>query len=118
MAQSLMDDMKRLSLDEGYIIAAAIDFGTTFSGYAFSFKSKPNEINMNKNWGDEVGCESYKAPTCVMTNPDGSFHSFSYEAENVYSQLDPEEDEIGGPTGYNLYRNFKMLLHNQVSTYF
>ena len=118
MAEAVTDGMRSLSLDESYLIVVAIDFGTTYSGYAFSFKSKPNDIKMNKNWGAELSCESYKAPTCVMTNPDGSFHSFGYNAENNYNQLDPEEDEIGGPTGYNLYRNFKMLLHSQVSEYF
>ena len=115
MAQKLSSGIDELSLDESYLIVAAIDFGTTFSGYAFSFKSSKDDIKMNKNWGAVVGCESYQAPTCVMTNPDGSFHSFGYTAEHEYSQLDPDEDEIGGPTGYNLYRHFKMLLHGQVN---
>ena len=110
--------MKSFSLDEDYILVAAIDFGTTFSGYAFSFKHKPNIMHMNKNWGAVIGCDSYKAPTCVMTNPDGSFCSFGYEAESEHNQLESEKDEIGGPNGYNLYRNFKMLLHNQVSKLF
>ena len=93
---------------------AAVDFGTTYSGYAFSFKSTPKDILMNKNWGSEVGCESYKAPTCVLTNPDGSFHSFGYKAEFEFSQLDPSKDNIGGKDGYNLYRQFKMMLHGKV----
>ena len=36
-------------------LVAAIDFGTTFSGYAFAFTSKPGEIRINKNWGESVG---------------------------------------------------------------
>ena len=105
-----------LSLEESYLLVAAIDFGTTFSGYAYSFKSDPNNIMMNSNWGNEAGHTSYKAPTCVMTNPDGSFHSFGYEAEKGFSQLDPDDEEttIGGPNGYNLYRHFKMILHREV----
>ena len=66
---------------------------------------------MNKNWGSELGSESYKAPTSVMTNPDGSFHSFGYEAEFDYNHLDPSKHKTGGEDGYNLYCQFKMMLH-------
>ena len=114
MTQALSNTLQKLSLDESFIIVAAVDFGTTYSGYAFSFKHKPEDISMNKNWGAELSCESYKTPTCVMTNPDGSFHSFGHQAEYEYSQLDPEKDKIGGEGGYNLYRHFKMILHNKV----
>ena len=38
-----------------YILVAAIDFGTTFSGYAFSFTASPENIRMNKNWGENLG---------------------------------------------------------------
>ena len=44
-----------------YLLVAAIDFGTTFSGYAFSFiptKDDPvlhEKIHMNKNWGENLG---------------------------------------------------------------
>ena len=101
-------------MSDDFLLVAAIDFGTTFSGYAFSFKKNPKDILMNKNWGSELGCQSYKAPTCVMTNPDGSFHSFGYTAEFNFSHLDPNKDKIGGKDGYNLYRHFKMMLHGKV----
>ena len=66
---------------EHYVMVAAIDFGTTFSGYAFSFKTNPEAIAMNKNWGAVTGFESYKTPTCVLTGPSGDFVAFGYEAE-------------------------------------
>ena len=97
-----------------FLLVAAVDFGTTFSGYAFSFTSTPKDILMNKNWGSVLGCQSHKDPTCIMTNPDGSFHSFGYKAEFEFSQLDPSKHNIGGEDGYNLYRQFKMLLHGKV----
>ena len=114
MAERYSTGMAELSLDESYTLAAAIDFGTTFSGYAFSLKSQKDEIKMNKNWGAELSCQSYKTPTCVLTKPDGTFHSFGYTAENYYSQLDTNEVKVGGPNGYNLYKHFKMVLHEQV----
>ena len=53
------------------VMVAALDFGTTYSAYAFSLRSSPNNILMNKNWGSGVGFESFKAPTCVLTKPNG-----------------------------------------------
>ena len=46
---------------EKYVMVAAIDFGTTFSGYAFSLRateSDPNlheQIRMNSDWGLALG---------------------------------------------------------------
>ena len=42
-------------LKDDYIMVAAIDFGTTFSGYAFSFRKNQTDIKMNKNWGAGLG---------------------------------------------------------------
>lgn len=53
------------------VMVAALDFGTTYSAYAFSLRSSPNNILMNKNWGSGVGFESFKAPTCVLTKANG-----------------------------------------------
>ena len=98
--------MEGLKLDDDYILAAAIDFGTMFSGYGFSFKEDPTKINMNKNWGSST--TSLKTPTVVLTNPDGSFNNFGYDAEDEYLQHQPEE-------GYQIYRDFKMVLNQKVS---
>ena len=40
---------------EKSFIVAAIDFGTTYSGYAFALKSNPTDIRINKNWGENFG---------------------------------------------------------------
>lgn len=78
------EEMSTLSItgeDDNYILVAAIDFGTTFSGYAFSFKSTPGDIKMNKSWGENLGFQSYKTPTCVLVDPNGDFVAFGYDAE-------------------------------------
>ena len=41
--------------ENNYLLVVAIDFGTTFSGYALSFRNNPEEIRMNKNWGENLG---------------------------------------------------------------
>ena len=113
MAEAVLPEIKNLSFPDPYVLVAAIDFGTTFSGYAFSFISNPSSILMNKNWSRD--CASYKVPTSVLTKPDGSFYKFGFEAEETYNELDADTDTIGGHHGYNLYRHFKMLLHDKVS---
>lgn len=104
--------LKNITLDDSYQLIAAIDFGTTYSAYAFSFRSSPDDIHMNKNWGNAIGFESYKTPTSVLTKPGGEFDSFGFDAEEKFSRL---EGNQGGDDGYNLYRNFKMVLHNKVT---
>lgn len=93
---------------ENYLLVAAIDFGTTFSGYAFSFKSNKEGILMNKNWGAGVGFQSYKTPTCVLVNPDEEFDAFGYEAESKYGTI---YEDGRNSNGWAIFRHFKMMLH-------
>ena len=95
--------------DEDYVMIAAIDFGTTFSGYGFAFKNKPNDIIVNKNWGDGVSTASYKTPTSVLVDDQAKFVAFGYEAEHKYSELSASDEG----KGYDLYRHFKMMLYHE-----
>ncbi|KAK3100172.1 hypothetical protein FSP39_015747 [Pinctada imbricata] len=94
------------------LLVAAIDFGTTFSGYAFSFKHDyvrdPLKINAS-NWiaGTQT-LISPKAPTTVLLDTKKQFHAFGYEAENKYSELVDE----GKHKGWLYFSRFKMKLHN------
>ncbi|KAH3690953.1 heat shock 70 kDa protein 12B-like [Dreissena polymorpha] len=93
-----------------YLIVAAIDFGTTYSGYAFSFKDSPNDVKTNKGWTAGSGqLISLKTSTSVLLNQNGEFHSFGFDAEDKYSSLAGE----GKHHGWRLFRRFKMVLHNQ-----
>lgn len=96
------------------VMVAAIDFGTTYSGYGFSFKHKPNDVIVNKNWGEELGTSSYKTPTCVLIDRNKQFVSFGYKAEHDYSQFCAE----GKGEGYDLFRHFKMMLYKNKVSFF
>ncbi|XP_062591250.1 heat shock 70 kDa protein 12A-like isoform X3 [Saccostrea cucullata] len=94
------------------LLVAAIDFGSTYSGYAFSFRddfqTNPLKIYTN-NWSSEQsGGISYKAPTTVLLKPDQTFHSFGYEAEDKYAELTEAEDH----EGWYYFSRFKMKLMN------
>ncbi|KAK3602881.1 hypothetical protein CHS0354_018741, partial [Potamilus streckersoni] len=88
---------------------AAIDFGTTYSSWACSFKSEyerePTKI-LVKEWNSGIGI-SPKAPTTALIQPDGeTLHAFGYDAEDKYAEL-TENDEH---RDWYYFRRFKMLL--------
>ena len=100
--------MAEAATTETFLISAAIDFGTAYSGYAFSLKNDPSKIYMNKGWNADK-LISFKTPTCVLLNPQKQFDSFGYEAENKYVDLAENENH----KGWLLFRRFKMILHNK-----
>ncbi|XP_052780577.1 heat shock 70 kDa protein 12B-like [Mya arenaria] len=94
------------------LLVASIDFGTTYSGWAFSFRhefeSDPTKVSA-KNWS---GGQLFhrKGPTCVLIRPDGeTLDAFGYEAENKYFDLSMEESH----TQWFYFRRFKMKLFKQ-----
>ncbi|XP_076117122.1 heat shock 70 kDa protein 12A-like [Mytilus galloprovincialis] len=93
------------------LFCAAIDFGTTYSGYAFSstddYKKEPTKINTNVWTGSKL--MSLKAPTAVLLDASQEFVAFGYEAENMYSELVSE----GEHEDYYYFHRFKMLLHER-----
>ncbi|XP_053399071.1 heat shock 70 kDa protein 12A-like [Mercenaria mercenaria] len=92
---------------------AAIDFGTTYSGYAFSFHGDFNEDPLKiitNNW--LVGATkavSLKTPSCILFDPDRNFHSFGFEAEDEYADLAADEKHYE----WFYFKRFKMLLYEQ-----
>ena len=88
------------------LVVVAIDFGTTFSGYAFSFAST-KEVMLNTNWASNTGSAYYKTPTCLLTEKTGTgytFVKFGFEAHEVYG------NEISQKKSLCLFDEFKMEL--------
>lgn len=96
-----------LQADENFKIVAAIDFGTTFSGYAYSFADDSERIYTNKNWGQTQGFLLHKTPTCLLLSPSGEFNSFGFEAVSKYNDLSEEDAEE-----YYYFDRFKMKLYD------
>jgi hypothetical protein len=89
-----------------FVCTVAIDLGTSCSGYAFALKHDKTNIYMNKNWGENQGCQTYKTLTSVLTGPNNVFLAFGYDAIAQYSDIVDD-----GKIGYNLFEDFKMILH-------
>jgi len=90
-------------------IVASFDIGTTYSGFAFSFKYNPKQVYTNHVWKTtKHQFMSLKAPTCVVLTENKEFHSFGFEAENEYAEL-AENKKQGGLL---YFHRFKMVLYN------
>ena len=99
----------------GKFLVGAIDFGTTYSGWAYSFlhdyKSDPTKAIVRHWYSGTDTLASEKTPTCALIAPDGkTLVAFGYEAENKYQKC----VENGTHRQYYFFRRFKMALDKQV----
>ncbi|XP_060574862.1 heat shock 70 kDa protein 12B-like isoform X2 [Ruditapes philippinarum] len=96
------------------LLVGAIDFGTTYSGWAFSFlhdfQADPTKATV-KQWFSSGTLVTEKAPTCLLIKSDGkTLEAFGYDAENQYRELaDNEMHEK-----YYYFRRFKMALNKKL----
>ena len=90
-------------------VVVAIDFGTTYSGYAYSLINAPDEIflMMRAQLG-QYGAMNHKIPTILLLNDHGGFHSFGFEAREAYHDLDEAESRK-----WLYFEKFKMELHSR-----
>lgn len=97
------------------LIVAAIDFGTTYSGYAYSLKNEykkdPLKIYANQDWSDGSCLVTLKAPTVVLFDQNSRFDSFGYDAQNKYVKLSEDDEHVG----WKYFKHFKMKLHKRVN---
>ncbi|XP_014882501.1 heat shock 70 kDa protein 12A-like, partial [Poecilia latipinna] len=97
-------------MGESYIIC--IDFGTTYSGYAFSLTSREEEVDPHvKFWGEEVGLKTPKTPTCILFDEHQQFVSFGYAARQTYLRNSGKESRAKF-----FFDRFKMSLYGKKVT--
>lgn len=94
-------------------MVVAIDFGTTFSGYAFQFtkeygKEDPTKsIFCPQSWnGGKKQLISLKTPTCLLLDQNTDIDCFGYEAEEKYANLCMDGDN----KDWYFFRRFKLQL--------
>lgn len=91
-------------------IVVAIDFGTTYSGFAYAI-TKSSEIFIQKRdpmAADKVDA-SLKTPTSLLLDDKNNFVAFGYDAEKIYKEYadDDRHEQI------RFFQNFKMNLHRK-----
>ncbi|CAC5416772.1 unnamed protein product [Mytilus coruscus] len=89
---------------------AAIDIGTTYSGFAFSSKVEQMSI-YTYEWKDR-DLTSSKTPTSVLLDNKKEFVAFGYQADNKYTQCIIPDEEM---EDFYYFRRFKMRLHERLT---
>lgn len=134
--------MARMTAPKKYVGVAAIDFGTTFSGYAFSFVGNEEDIRLNKDWGIDLGYQVWlklERPQCTFVvsekaYPIGHYDVYTYEFQSLKAPtcvlvnkkdntfksfgFEAENDYLNalsedGGNDLLLFRHFKMSLHQK-----
>ncbi|XP_062580516.1 heat shock 70 kDa protein 12A-like [Saccostrea cucullata] len=97
--------------DRTYLYVAAIDIGTTFSGYAYSshkdFMKDPLKV-FSHLWS-AANYISQKTSTFILYDPEDKFYSFGSDAETRYIELLDQEDA----EKWKAFYNFKMKLYEK-----
>ncbi|CAG2202022.1 unnamed protein product [Mytilus edulis] len=110
-ADDLIDNRQYVKVQKPWVFCAAIDIGTTYSGYAFSSKAgyAREPLTMYTSVWDGCKLFSLKTPTAVLLDSSQEFVAFGFEAEKTYSDLLAEEEH----EDYYYFHSFKMLLYEK-----
>ncbi|XP_040912336.1 heat shock 70 kDa protein 12A-like [Toxotes jaculatrix] len=94
-------------MGDSFIIA--IDFGTAYSGYAYSVSPREAQAEpILKTWGKKYGLDTPKTPTCILFDEKEEFYKFGYDAKMTYLKMkDTEAKEK------YFFENFKMSLYGK-----
>ncbi|XP_052095170.1 heat shock 70 kDa protein 12A-like [Mytilus californianus] len=105
----------KLYMDEDYkLLVAAIDFGSTTAGYAFSFRHEyrkdPLDISTFLWTTGNHDIATSKAPCSVLLDLEKRFIAFGYEAEDKYEGIlaNNLQDD------WYYFKGFKMLLYKAI----
>ena len=95
------------------MIVAAIDFGTTYSGWAYSIRTnfEMDRTKASTKLWNSGSTQTEKTPTCILIGKDGkTIEAFGYEAEDKYLEL----AETGDHRNFYYFRRFKMALNKKL----
>lgn len=96
------------------MLVAAIDIGTTFSGYAFATRQETEKGVLKtyvNQWINSDGMRlSNKTLNCVLLDKDEKLVDFGFDAENAYDEL----SENGEEEDYFYFRRFTTIIYDEV----
>lgn len=95
------------------LLYIAIDFGTSYSGYAFTFTKEVKDTIRVSLWTTENGEKTSKTPTCILFDEDQKFLKFGYEAMLTYTRSTTKSKA----KKQYLFEHFKMELYDKVSSW-
>ena len=100
-------ELKEMTDPDNIELVAGIDFGTTYSAYAYSYTYEPDKIFINSNWPS--GVQTCKEATAILFDENCKFVAFGEDAIDKYSDYTDKEEE---KTWY-FFNRFKMALYQE-----
>ncbi|XP_071148616.1 heat shock 70 kDa protein 12A-like [Mytilus edulis] len=113
----ILESFKEMTISKkkkDYLMVAAIDFGSAYSGCACSTKNSfmKNPLDISMIGLDQQGNASLKVPTVLLLNPDKNFVAFGHKAEDQYTDLLEKTPDEAHKWYY--FSRFKMQLYNNM----
>ncbi|KAK3091538.1 hypothetical protein FSP39_020594 [Pinctada imbricata] len=117
-------------MGDNCLFFGAIDFGTSFTGYALASRKDLTEENVKfitSNWSSPFGSVTeYQTTSAVLFDPHGDFKACGFKAEEWYAGLALEEEELSkiedaeerehrDHNNWFFFRHFKMMLYDQLT---
>ena len=99
--------MANKNLDNVQIVVG-IDFGTSYSAYAYSYAYEKDKIFTNSDWPS--GSKATKEMTAILFNEKKVFDNFGEEAVNKFNSLTDDQAK-----SWYYFDRFKMSLYKTVS---
>ena len=93
--------------NENCAVVAAIDLGTSYSGYAYSYKDTKEKIYVNGNFSRDSFISKF--PTAILFDDKENFVAFGDEAVDLYSKYAESDREHK----FMYFDQFKMTLYNK-----
>ena len=93
-----------------YLIVGALDFGTSYSGYAFSYSHNPTEVFLKTWYPSSRGPPVNKIPTCILFDKNKTFSAFGFKAEEEYGTYCDE----GKKSDWYFFKGFKLDLYDEM----
>ena len=95
------------------MVVGAIDFGTSYSGYAYSFRHSRTDIQRNRWNAGSRGLISEKTPTCILFDGDQNFSAFGFDAEDEFAEICYETKQKKDSRCF-FFRGYKMALYEKM----
>ena len=92
--------------NEGIKLVVGIDFGTSFSAYAYSYEYEKDVIHINSDWPS--GSNAFKEATAILFDENKKFITFGEEAIVRNGDLDADQAK-----SWHFFNQFKMDLYQE-----
>ena len=93
-----------------FLIVGALDFGTSYSGYAYSYSHDPTKV-FTRQWSSSTrGITVEKIPTCILLDKNKTFRAFGFKAEEDYGMYCDE----GKKSDWYFFKGYKLALYDEM----